>query len=90
MLKMSKLLAVAMIVAGSTSAAFARGLPPQDRTAYFVDSGRYFDGMAPGVPYYSGHRAHMQHSFERRNSALIGFYSTGGTWADRESLVHAN
>jgi hypothetical protein len=86
MLKTIKLLAIAAVVAGSASTAFAATLPAQDQTGWFIDSGRYIDGQTPSVPYYD-HQNHAQSLVEGRNSAVVGDPSANSSPTSREFMV---
>ena len=86
MSRMIKLLTIVAVVAGSTATAFAAPLPAQDRTGWFVDSGRYINGQTPSEPYY-GDRAQGQGLIEGRNSAVIGDFSANSTSTGRDAMV---
>jgi hypothetical protein len=86
MSRMIKLLTIVAVVAGSTATAFAAPLPAQDRTGWFVDSGRYINGQTPSEPYY-GDRAQSQGLIEGRNSAVIGDFSANSTSTGRDAMV---
>jgi hypothetical protein len=86
MFRTIKALTIAVLVAGSASSAFAASVPQQDRTSWFLDSGRTINGQQPSEPYYA-HQARTQGLIEGRNSAVVGGFSTNGTSTDRNALV---